>query len=181
MAAHENPDQKTRLWQRDAHATFIATGIRHVSYVPDGGHQGLINLCTADAAMTTTVLTSEQEGVGLSAGLWLGGTKSVLLMQSSGVGNCLNLFSLPETCRLPLVLLITMRGEFAEFVPTQVPMGKRAPAALELMGFDTFRLDEELATTDIVSGAIDHAFLSKRSVAILISQRMIGRKNWGIK
>lgn len=181
MAAHDNPDQKTRPWQRDAHATFKATGIGHVIYVPDGGHQGLISLCAADPDISTTVLTSEQEGVGLSAGLWLGGIKSVLLMQSSGVGNCLNLFSLPESCRLPLVLLVTMRGEFAEFVPTQIPMGKRTPAALELMGFDTFRLDDESATSDIVSGAIDHAFFSKRSVAVLISQRMIGRKNWGIK
>jgi sulfopyruvate decarboxylase TPP-binding subunit len=80
---------------------------------------------------------------------------------------------------MPLVILVTMRGEFAEFVPWQIPMGKRTPAALELMQFDVFRVDEAAATGDIVSGAIDHAFFSKRSVAVLLSQSMIGRKNWG--
>ena len=179
MPPHDNLDQKIKPWQRDIHTAFKSATIGHVSYVPDGGHQGLISLCVSDPEISTSVLTTEEEGVGLCAGLWLGGIKSVLLMQSSGVGNCLNLFSLAENCRLPLVILVTMRGEFAEFVPWQIPMGKRTPAALELMQFDVFRVDEAAATGDIVSGAIDQAFFSKRSVAVLLSQRMIGRKNWG--
>ncbi|SRR5579871_3927018 len=177
--SHENPEQKIKTWQRDIHAAFKAAKITHVSYVPDGGHQGLISLCTSDPEISTSVLTTEEEGVGLCAGLWLGGIKGVLLMQSSGVGNCLNLFSITENCRMPLVVLVTMRGEFAEFVPWQIPMGKRAPAALELMGFDVFRVEEADAAGDMVAGAIDHAFFSNRSVAVLLSQRMIGRKNWG--
>jgi sulfopyruvate decarboxylase alpha subunit len=176
---HENPDQKIKPWQHKIHAAFKAAKITHVSYVPDGGHQGLISLCTSDPEISTSVLTTENEGVGLCAGLWLGGVKSVLLMQSSGVGNCLNIFTIAENCRMPLVLLITMRGEFAEFVPWQVPMGKRASAALELMGFDVLRVEDADTTGDIVSGAIDHAFFSNRSVAVLLSQRMIGPKNWG--
>lgn len=114
-------DQTIRPWQRDIHAAFKAANIGHVSCVPDGGHQGLIKLCTDDQQIGTTVLTTEEEGVALAAGLMLGGTRSVLLMQSSGVGNCLNLFTLAENCRLPLVLLITMRGEFAEFAPGKSP------------------------------------------------------------
>jgi sulfopyruvate decarboxylase alpha subunit len=176
---HENPDQTIKPWQRHIHAVFKAATIGHVSYVPDGGHQGLISLCVSDPDISTSILTTEEEGVALSAGLWLGGVKSVLLMQSSGVGNCLNIFSMAENCRMPLVVLVTMRGEFAEFVPWQIPMGKRAPAALELMGFDVFRVEQADATGDIVSGAIDHAFFSNRSVAVLLSQRMIGRKSWG--
>ncbi|HMM89328.1 MAG TPA: thiamine pyrophosphate-binding protein [Bradyrhizobium sp.] len=157
---------------------FKAANIQHVSYVPDGGHRGLIDLCTDDPQIGTTVLTTEEEGVGLAAGLFLGGQRSVLLMQSSGVGNCLNLFTLAENCRLPLVLLVTMRGEFAEFVPWQIPMGKRAGAALELMGFDVFRAEDPATVGDICSGAIDQAFYSSRSTAVLLSQRLIGRKNW---
>ncbi|MEY9178864.1 sulfopyruvate decarboxylase alpha subunit [Bradyrhizobium sp. USDA 326] len=178
--SHDNPEQKIKAWQRDIYAAFKAAKITNVPYVRDGGHQGLISLCTSDPEITTSVLTTEEEGVGLCAGLWLGGVKSVLLMQSSGVGNCLNQFSIAENCRMPLVILITMRGEFAEFVPWQIPMGKRTPAALELMGFDVFRVEEPGSTGDIVSGAIDHAFFSNRSVAVLLSQRMIGRKNWGL-
>ena len=171
-------EQAIRPWQRDIHSVFKAANIRHVSYVPDGGHRGLIDLCADDSEIGTTVLTTEEEGVGLAAGLFLGGQRSVLLMQSSGVGNCLNLFTLAENCRLPLVLLVTMRGEFAEFVPWQIPMGKRAGAALELMGFDVFRAENAETVGDICSGAIDQAFYSSRSTAVLLSQRMIGRKNW---
>ncbi len=178
MNQTEDLDQAVQLWQRDIHAVFKAARIGHVSYVPDGGHKGLIALCSSDPDISTTILTTEEEGVGFAAGLWLGGARSALLMQSSGVGNCLNLFTLIENCRMPLVVLVTMRGEFAEFVPWQIPMGKRAGAALELMGFDVYRAEEAGAVGDIVLGAIDQAFFSNRAVAVLLSQRLIGRKNW---
>jgi sulfopyruvate decarboxylase alpha subunit len=171
-------DQAIRPWQKDIHAAFKAANIRHVSYVPDGGHQGLISLCALDADIGTSVLTTEEEGIGLAAGLFLGGMRSALLMQSSGVGNCLNMFTLAENCRLPLVLLVTMRGEFAEFVPWQIPMGKRTGAALELMGFDVFRAEDAGVVGDVCAGAIDQAFYSNRCTAVLLSQRLIGRKNW---
>ncbi|SDE93684.1 Sulfopyruvate decarboxylase, TPP-binding subunit (coenzyme M biosynthesis) [Variovorax sp. CF079] len=171
-------DQTVRPWQKDIHAAFKAADVRHISYVPDGGHRGLINLCAQDPEIGTTVLVTEEEGVALSTGLWLGQTKSALLMQSSGVGNCLNLFTLAENCRIPLVLLVTMRGEFAEYIPWQIPMGKRAGAALELMGFDVYRAEAADSVGEICAGAIDQAFFSKRCVAVLLSQRLIGRKNW---
>jgi sulfopyruvate decarboxylase alpha subunit len=171
-------DQEIRPWQRDIHSVFKSANIGHASYVPDGGHQGLIDLCSDDPEIGTTVLTTEEEGVGLAAGLFLGGTRSVLLMQSSGVGNCLNIFTLAENCRLPLVLLVTMRGEFAEFVPWQIPMGKRAGAALALMDFDVFWADDATQVGDICAGAIDQAYYSNRRAAVLLSQRLIGRKNW---
>ncbi|MFG3593126.1 phosphonopyruvate decarboxylase [Bradyrhizobium sp. RDI18] len=171
-------EQAIRPWQRDIYSVFKSANIQHVCYVPDGGHRGLIDLCTADPEIGTTVLTTEEEGVGLAAGLFLGAQRSVVLMQSSGVGNCLNLFTLAENCRLPLVLLVTMRGEFAEFVPWQIPMGKRAGAALELMGFDVFRAEDSATVGEICAGAIDQAFYSSRCTAVLLSQRLIGRKNW---
>ena len=90
----------------------------------------------------------------------------------------MNHFTLAENCRLPLVLLVTMRGEFAEFVPWQVPMGKRAGAALELMGFDVVRAEDASTVGDICARVLDQAFYSKRSTALLLSQRLIGRKNW---
>jgi sulfopyruvate decarboxylase TPP-binding subunit len=171
-------DQAVRPWQRDIHAAFAAASIVHVSYVPDGGHEGLITLCKEDPNITATVLTTEEEGAGLAAGLWLGGIRSALLTQSSGVGNCLNLFTLIENCRMPFVALVTMRGEFAEFNPWQIPMGKRAGAALELMGFDVYRAEEASRVGPIVAGAIDQAFDSQRAVAVLLAQQLIGRKTW---
>jgi sulfopyruvate decarboxylase alpha subunit len=179
MTQAADHDQAVRPWQRDIHAAFAAASIAHVSYVPDGGHQGLIMLCRQDPMITTTVLTTEEEGVGLAAGLWLGGVRSALLMQSSGVGNCLNLFTLIENCRMPFLTLVTMRGEFAEFNPWQVTMGKRTGAALELMDFDVYRVEDAARVGAIVEGAIDQAFDAQRPVAVLLAQQLIGRKNWG--
>jgi sulfopyruvate decarboxylase alpha subunit len=152
--------------------------VRQVSYVPDAGHSRLINLAHEDAAMDTTVLTTEEEGIALSAGAWLGGDRSVLLMQSSGVGNCINMLSLMNSCRFPFLTIVTMRGEWAEFNPWQVPMGRATPAALELMGVTVMRLEDPSETDEIVTAAADLAFGGNQQIAVLISQRMIGRKKW---
>ena len=100
-------------WPSEIYRTLKAHRVRQVSYVPDAGHKELINFAHADEDMETTVLTTEEEGIALSAGAWLGGDRSVVLMQSSGVGNCINMLSLAGTCRFPLVMLVTMRGEWA--------------------------------------------------------------------
>ena len=70
-------------------------------------------------------IADQEEGIGLLAGAWLGGERGALLMQSSGVGNCINaIASIARACEFPLVLLITMRGEQGEGNPWQVPMGR---------------------------------------------------------
>jgi sulfopyruvate decarboxylase TPP-binding subunit len=112
-----------------------------VGYVPDAGHARLIELCQGDAAIRAVPLTSEEEGVALLAGAWLGGQRGALLMQSSGVGNCINMLSLTKACRFPLVMLVTMRGEWAEFNPWQVPMGSNTRAALELCDVLVYRVE----------------------------------------
>src|SRR5207302_9977905 len=115
--------------------------IRQVGDVPDAGHSRLIELCQADPAIRAIPLTSEEEGIGLAAGAWLGGQRAALLMQSSGVGNCINLLSLAKSCRFPLTMLVTMRGEWAEFNPWQVPMGTKTQAALEMMDVLVYRVE----------------------------------------
>jgi sulfopyruvate decarboxylase alpha subunit len=124
------------------------------------------------------VLTTEEEGVGLVAGATLGGQRAALLMQSSGVGNCINMFSLMKNCGFPCLVLVTMRGEFAEFNPWQVPMGAITEASLKLCGFLTYRVEEPDDVDDIVGGGCDMAFNGDLPVAILLSQRLIGRKLW---
>jgi len=101
-----------------------------MSYVPDAGHTTLINMFNADSDVITNVLTTEEEGIAIATGCWLGGLRSVVLMQSSGVGNCINMLSLPVQSRSPLLMLITMRGEWNEFNPWQVPMGQATEASL---------------------------------------------------
>jgi sulfopyruvate decarboxylase alpha subunit len=147
-----------------------------VAYVPDGGHARLIELVRGEATMRAVSLTTEEEGVALAAGAWLGGERSVLLMQSSGVGNCLNMLSLIKTCRFPFLTLVTMRGEWGEFNPWQVPMGAATPAALALMGVEVKRAEHAGEAAEVVRAAANMAFAGGSPVAVLLSQRLIGPK-----
>ena len=131
-----------------------------------------------DPDIHDVVLTTEEEGVGLVAGAGLGGQRAALLMQSSGVGNCINMFSLLQNCGFPCLVLVTMRGEFGEFNPWQVPMGSITEESLKLAGFLTYRVDNADEVDDIVGAGADMAFAGDLSVAILLSQRLIGRKEW---
>jgi sulfopyruvate decarboxylase alpha subunit len=167
------PDWPDRLFD-----VLKRADIRQVGYVPDAGHSRLIERCKADQAMRDVVLTTEEEGIALCAGAWLGGQRSVLLMQSSGVGNCINMLSLIKNCRFPFVTLVTMRGEWAEFNPWQIPMGKATRQALEIMGVTVFRLEQPEDAEEVVSAASALAFESDQQIAVLISQRMLGRKKW---
>jgi sulfopyruvate decarboxylase TPP-binding subunit len=116
--------------------------------------------------------------VALAAGAWLGGERSVLLMQSSGVGNCVNMFSLIGLCRFPFLTLVTMRGEWGEFNPWQIPMGQATPGALELMGVRVMRAERPEGAADVVQAAAVMAYEAESAVAVLLSQRLIGAKVW---
>lgn len=160
MADDRDQEQGIQPWQRQVFAVFKAGNIAHVSYIPDGAHKGSIALCRKAPEMDTRLLTTEEEGARLATGLWLGGQRSAIPMQSSGVGNCINTFALAEACRIPLLLLVAMRGEFAEYIPFQIPMGKRTPDVLGVMGFDVYRAETPDTVVDVVAGALDQAFSS---------------------
>ena len=163
-------------WQAQVYAALKRARVRQIGYVPDAGHAHLIEAAHADREMRTVVLTTEEEGIALSAGAWLGGDRAALLMQSSGVGNCINMLSLPVNCRMPFLTLVTMRGEWAEFNPWQVPMGAAAPAVLAAAGVHVRRADSPVDVAEIVAASASLAFDSAVPVAVLFSQRMIGAK-----
>jgi sulfopyruvate decarboxylase alpha subunit len=165
-------------WRDEVFAALKTTHIQQVGYVPDAGHARLIELCHADPEIRAVTLTSEEEGVALLAGAWLGGQRGALLMQSSGVGNCINMLSMTKTCRFPLTMLVTMRGEWAELNPWQVPMGSRTQAALELCDALVYRVDRPEDAAETVAAALDIAFNGDLATAVLFSQRLIGPKRW---
>ncbi|MEO1092742.1 MAG: phosphonopyruvate decarboxylase [Pseudomonadota bacterium] len=165
-------------WQQQIVEAISAAEIRQVAYVPDAGHTSVIAACEADPAIEATVLTTEEEGIPLLAGAWLGGQRGLLLMQSSGVGNCINMLSLNRNCGFPLPMLVTMRGEWAEFNGWQVPMGQACAATLEAMGVVVHRADRAEDVAEVVGGAFEMAFASDVAVAALLGQRLIGRKRW---
>jgi sulfopyruvate decarboxylase alpha subunit len=165
-------------WPLRIHAAFQALRVQQVGYVPDAGHARLIERCHADPSMRTTVLTTEEEGIALMTGAWLGGQRGVVLMQSSGVGNCPNMMSLVKACRIPFAMIVTMRGEWGEFNPWQIPMGSTTPQSLELAGVTTYRVDREDEVAETVATTIGAAFDTQSAVAVLLSQRLLGRKQW---
>src|ERR1700704_3039878 len=168
-------------WPAAIHAALKSQRVRQVSYVPDAGHKRLIELCHADKGMTAVPLTTEEEGVALAAGAWLGGERAALLMQSSGGGNCADALTLVATCGFPLLMLVTMRGETGERNPWQVPMGQATPEALRLAGVRTLRLERAEEASAVTNTAAKAAFEEQSAVALLISQQLIGVKSFGEK
>ena len=165
-------------WRRDIYDALKRCGVGLVAHVPDAGHASLIEACQADPDMTVCVLTTEEEGIGLIAGADHGGMRGILLMQSSGVGNCPNSFALLRSCGFPLLTLITMRGEWGEFNPWQVPMGQAVPGTLALSDFLQYRVDAPEDAGPTVEAAARIAFDCDKAAAVLLSQRLIGAKEF---
>jgi len=167
-----------QTWPDDVFRTLKEAEVRQVGYVPDAGHKRLIELCLADRDLRSVVLSTEEEGIGLAAGAWLGGARSALLMQSSGAGNCINALGMTRECRFPLLMLITMRGQFGEFNPWQVPMGRATPAALSAMGVVVHEANSAAEIAPTVNAAARLAYGSYQAVAVLIAQGVIGIKSF---
>ena len=169
---------KSVHWSKPVHKLFQEHDIEQVAIVPDAGHADLIRLCESDKKMSVIRLTSEEQGVSLLGGAWLGGNKGVLLMQSSGVGNCINMLSLSTSCQFPLLILVTMRGDHAEFNPSQVPMGDATETVLAAMGVLVRRADTHEDVVQEVSGALRMTYNTFRPMAVLIGQKVIGAKDF---
>ncbi len=165
-------------WSDEIFSILLEQRIKQVAYVPDAGHKKLIERVNEDNYFRDVPLTSEEEGVALLSGAWLGDERGVLLMQSSGVGNIINMLSISVECRFPLFMIITMRGEWGEFNPWQVPMGKATQSTLEAMGVKVIRVDVPDKVAETVAAGIKLTFDSGRMVAVLIGQRVIGSKDW---
>jgi sulfopyruvate decarboxylase alpha subunit len=178
MPGAEHGDQAPQDWQAAIHRLFRDRGLTQVAYVPDAGHKTLIELCRSDETIKALPLTTEEEGIALLAGAWLGGAKGALLMQSSGVGNCINMLSLTVNGRFPLVMLVTMRGQWEEFNPWQVPMAEATRPVLGSMKVSCRQVDAPDEVVSTVKAAIDRAYGQDEAVAVLLSQRLIGRKKW---
>jgi sulfopyruvate decarboxylase alpha subunit len=167
-----------RPWPGDIHDSLKRADVKQVAYVPDAGHKELILKCQADSGMKAVSLTTEEEGVAMLAGAWLGGDRGALLMQSSGVGNCINMLSVPIHCRMPLLMIVTMRGEWGEFNPWQLPMGQNTARVLQDIGVFVQRATFAEEVGQIVYAGAQLAFSSNCQVAVLLSQRLLGFKDW---
>jgi sulfopyruvate decarboxylase TPP-binding subunit len=165
-------------WPDAVFASLLAADIGTVAYVPDAGHARVISLAHESESITAVPLTTEEEGIGYLAGAWLGGLRGVLLMQSSGVGNCMNTLALAAQARFPLLMLVTMRGEWAEMNPWQNSAGAAVEEELRLLGVRTWRADRSEEVEPLVTGALAMTFAGDMGCAVLLGQRLIGAKKW---
>ena len=165
-------------WQNVLYRTLREADISIFSYVPDAGHKILINHAIRDKDVIAISLSSEQEGIGIAAGSYLGGKKSVLLMQSSGVGNCINQLSLIKHGQFPFLTIVTMRGEYGEGNSWQFAMGEAVEPALSSMGVKCLRVEYQSEVISSIKAGLTMAFKAERSVAILLSQKLLGAKSF---
>ena len=172
---HQNPANQSN-WPDVLYDKLRSMDISLFTYVPDAGHSAMIGRALADPDVVTVPLATEEEGVSLLAGAHLGGTRGALLMQSSGVGNCINMLSLTNIGRFPLVSIISMRGDYGEQNPWQFPMGQGTQPCLEAMGTICQRVETPDDVLPAAEAAVNMAYRSDQSVALLLSQRLIGAK-----
>lgn len=168
-------------WSAEILREMKAREINTLCTIPDGGLTRLLNLVSEDQAMRLITLSTEEEGMGVVTGHWLGGKRAMIAMQSSGVGNCINALGYPGVMRVPCLMLVTMRGQWGEFNPWQVSMGQATRPVLEAVGVKCFPVDDPGEIGETFAAAADFAFNSRLSVAVLVSQRVIGAKGFGQK
>ena len=166
-------------WSADVYAGMQTRDIATICTIPDGGLTKLLRTAEADPATRVITLTTEEEGIGIVTGLWLGGQRAMIAMQSSGVGNCMNALGMPSVMRAPCLMLVTMRGQWGEFNPWQVPAGRAVPKLLDTMGVNVFAVDRAEEVGETFAAAADLAFNGGLSCAVLVSQRIIGAKGFG--
>lgn len=170
------PNTSSPGWPGDLYELLRRHQVTQFAYVPDAGHRVLIDRAVADPRVQAVALTTEEEGVALLAGADLGGARGVLLMQSSGAGNCVNALSLIQGGHFPFITLISMRGDYGEGNPWQMPMGQALEPVLKAMGLVIYRADSEAEVLPSSEAALTMAFKGHCPVAVLLGQKLIGAK-----
>jgi len=167
---------KPQPWADDIYDMLKAAGVTQFTYVPDAGHRTLIDRALADPDVAAVPLTTEEEGVALCAGADLGHGRAVLMMQSSGVGNCVNFFSLMKGAHFPLLMIVSMRGDYGEQNPWQMAMGQAVDDVLAAMDFVVLKVDREADVRGAVEAGIGMSYKGGKAVAVLLTQKFLGAK-----
>ena len=141
-----------QMWAEGVCSGLYAAGSRHVVYVPDNPLSHVFRILRDDYRdVKTTIATREEEAFGIAAGLYLGGAKPTVMLQSSGLGNSLNaLTSLLLPYQIPVLILISMRGDAGEWNAAQVPMGRAVAPICDAIGLPVSVAERPETTAEIV-------------------------------
>ena len=165
-------------WSAQLFDKLVEADVSLLSYVPDAGNARLVELAETHNDMRPILLTTEEEGVAICAGADLVGKRAVLCMQSSGVGNCPNFLSFVKGGRFPILMIVSMRGDYGEQNPWQYPMGQAVEPIMDAMGVLIFRVDTPADLEAATDAALSAAFKSGHASALILSQRFLGAKTF---
>ena len=143
-------------------------------YVPDNPLSHVLRILgDRYPDITTTLATREEEAFGIAAGLYLGGVRPTVMLQSSGLGNCLNaLTSLLLPYQIPALILISLRGDAGEWNAAQVPMGRAVRSICDAIGVPHTTAESPEATAEIVQLVGRTAFGTRMPGVCLLPRRV---------
>jgi sulfopyruvate decarboxylase alpha subunit len=142
--------------------------------VPDNPLSHLLAVLQRDHPdVRQTLATREEEAVGIAAGLYLGGVRPAVFMQSSGLGNCANaVASLLIAYQIPVVFVMSMRGDPGEWNWAQVPLGRAIRPILDALGVSYLSIDGAGDAAGTVRTACATAFSTRFPIACLLPRRL---------
>ena len=151
-----------------------AVGSRRVVYVPDNPLSHVLRtLGESFHDIKTLIATREEEAFGIAAGLYLGGERATVMLQSSGLGNSLNaLTSLLLPYQIPVLFVISMRGDAGEWNSAQIPMGRAVRSILDAVGIPHVTADDPETAADAVAAIGRTAFETRLPAACLLARRL---------
>jgi len=161
-------------WATGVCAGLHACGSRHVVYVPDNPLSHVLRvLRDRYTDVQTTLATREEEAFGIAAGLYLGGARATVMLQSSGLGNSLNaLTSLLVPYKIPTLIVISMRGDVGEWNDAQVPMGRAVRPVCDAIGVPHVTVESGDRAQELVALAGLTAFSTRVPGACLLPRRL---------
>jgi sulfopyruvate decarboxylase alpha subunit len=162
------------VWAAGVCSGLHAAGSRHVVYVPDNPLSHVLRKLRGDYAdVKTTLATREEEAFGIAAGLYLGGVRPTVMLQSSGLGNSINaLTSLIVPYQIPMLILISMRGDAGEWNAAQVPMGRAVEPICHAIGLSTAAVTSAEDAADTIALVGKTAFMTRLPGVCLLPRRV---------
>jgi sulfopyruvate decarboxylase subunit alpha len=173
----ENGSVRTPPWAVGVCAGVHATGCRDVVYVPDNPLSHVLRGFEYQYRDVRLILaTREEEAFGIAAGLYLGGRLPAVMLQSSGLGNSLNaITSLLIPYQIPVLAIVSMRGDSGEWNAAQVPMGRAVRAIFESIGMPHATVGSAADACETVRLAGTTAFGTRTSGACLLPRKLTTR------
>jgi sulfopyruvate decarboxylase alpha subunit len=165
-------------WESDVVDALVANDVTTVAYLPDSAVSSLVDRIEGEDRLDTVRLSREEEGVGVLAGAWLGHGRGALVCQSSGLATTINaLASLSVPARIPLLALVTRRGDLDEFNAAQVPFGYGLADVLDTIGVRNTSLEDPADAGRRVGMATRTAFSTREPYAVLLESTLTGAKD----